>query len=62
MADIRSLLASLFLDSDGINMGARFIATKEALVHDNVKQTILEAKKTDTRLVAAALFKTRSVF
>ena len=38
MADGRSLVAALALGADGMNMGTRFIATKEAPVHDNVKQ------------------------
>ncbi len=36
MADARSLVAALSLGASGINMGTRFIATKEAPVHDNV--------------------------
>jgi nitronate monooxygenase len=51
MADARSLVASLALGADGINMGTCFIATKEAPVHENVKQAILKAAETDTRLV-----------
>ena len=38
MADGRSLVAALALGADGMNMGTRFIATKEAPVHENVKQ------------------------
>src|SRR5690606_40888793 len=41
MADGRSLVAALALGADGINMGTRFIATKEAPVHDKVKAAIL---------------------
>ncbi len=33
MADARSLVAALALGADGMNMGTRFIATKEAPVH-----------------------------
>ena len=61
MADARSLVASLALGADGINMGTRFIATKEAPVHDNVKQAILMAKETDTRLVMRPLRNTERV-
>ncbi|GIS06287.1 MAG: hypothetical protein CM15mP109_10430 [Candidatus Dadabacteria bacterium] len=32
----------------GMNMGTRFIATKEAPVHENVKQAILNASELDT--------------
>jgi len=51
MADGRSLAAALSLGAEGINMGTRFIATKEAPVHENVKQAILSATELDTRLV-----------
>ncbi len=61
MADARSLVASLALGADGINMGTRFIATKEAPVHDNVKQAIISAKETDTRLVMRPLRNTERV-
>lgn len=61
MADGRSLVASLALGADGINMGTRFIATKEAPVHDNVKQAILSAKEVDTRLVMRSLKNTERV-
>jgi hypothetical protein len=39
------------LGAEGINMGTRFIATREAPVHDNVKQAIVAASELDTRLV-----------
>lgn len=61
MADARSLVASLALGADGINMGTRFIATAEAPVHDNVKQAILNAGETDTRLVMRPLRNTERV-
>ena len=43
MADARSLVASLAMGADGMYMGTRFIATKDAPVHENVKQAILAA-------------------
>jgi len=61
MADGRSLAASLALGADGINMGTRFIATKEAPVHDNVKQAILVATELDTRLIMRPLRNTERV-
>lgn len=60
-ADGRSLAASLAMGADGINMGTRFIATKEAPVHDNVKQAILAATELDTRLVMRPLRNTERV-
>jgi nitronate monooxygenase len=44
-----------------MNMGTRFIATKEAPVHDNVKQAILAASELDTRLVMRPLRNTERV-
>ena len=61
MADARSLVASLSLGAEGINMGTRFIATKEAPVHEKVKQAILSAKEIDTRLVMRPLKNTERV-
>ncbi len=40
--DGRGLVAALALGADGINMGTRFCATKEAQIHDNVKQAYIE--------------------
>jgi nitronate monooxygenase len=61
MADGRSLSAALALGADGINMGTRFLATKEAPVHENVKQAILKATELDTRLVMKPLRNTERV-
>ncbi len=61
MADARSLVAALTLGADGINMGTRFIATKEAPVHEKVKQAILAANELDTRLVMRPLRNTERV-
>ena len=55
MADGRSLVASLAMGAEGMNMGTRFIATKEAPVHENVKQAIVAASELDTRLVMRPL-------
>ena len=61
MADGRSLVPALALGADGMNMGTRFIATKEAPVHDNVKQALLAASELDTRLVMRPLRNTERV-
>ncbi|MFN3820638.1 NAD(P)H-dependent flavin oxidoreductase [Blastomonas sp.] len=60
-ADARSLVASLAMGADGINMGTRFIATQEAPVHENVKQAIVAASELDTRLVMRPLRNTERV-
>ena len=61
MADGRSLVAALAMGADGMNMGTRFIATKEAPVHENVKQAIVAATELDTRLVMRPLRNTERV-
>ena len=61
MADGRSLVAALALGAEGINMGTRFIATREAPVHEKVKQAIVAASELDTRLVMRPLRNTERV-
>lgn len=61
MADGRSLVASLAMGAEGMNMGTRFIATREAPVHENVKHAILAASELDTRLVMRPLRNTERV-
>ncbi len=61
MADGRSLVAALALGADGVNMGTRFIATKEAPVHENVKRAIVAASELDTRLIMRSLRNTERV-
>lgn len=61
MADARSLVAALALGAEGLNMGTRFVATKEAPVHENVKRAIVEASELDTRLVMRSLRNTERV-
>jgi nitronate monooxygenase len=61
MADGRSLVAALALGAEGMNMGTRFIATKEAPVHENVKQAIVAASELDTRLIMRSLRNTERV-
>jgi NADH:quinone reductase (non-electrogenic) len=60
-ADGRSLVASLALGAEGINMGTRFIATREAPVHENVKKAIVAATELDTRLIMRPLRNTERV-
>ena len=61
MADARSLVAALAMGAAGMNMGTRFIATKEAPVHPNVKKALVDATELDTRLVMRALRNTERV-
>ena len=61
MADGRSLVAALSLGADGMNMGTRFMATKDAPIHENVKQALVAASELDTRLVMRPLRNTERV-
>ncbi len=61
MADGRSLVAALAMGADGMNMGTRFIATKEAPVHQNVKDALVAASELDTRLIMRPLRNTERV-
>ena len=61
MADGRSLVAALSLGAAGMNMGTRFIATREAPVHQNVKNALVAASELDTRLIMRSLRNTERV-
>lgn len=55
------LAAALALGADGVNMGTRFIATKEAPVHQNVKEALVKASELDTTLIMRPLRNTERV-
>ncbi len=60
--DGRGLAAALAMGADGINMGTRFMVTKEAPIHDNVKQKMIEATELDTALIYRSFRNTARVF
>ena len=60
-ADARSLVASLAMEADGMNIGTRFMATVEAPIHQNVKDAIVAASELDTRLIMRPLRNTERV-
>jgi nitronate monooxygenase len=49
--DGRGLVAALALGAEGVNMGTRFCATKEAPIHDNVKAKYIENDERGTNLI-----------
>ncbi|NRA36402.1 MAG: nitronate monooxygenase [Polyangiaceae bacterium] len=59
--DGRGLVAALALGADGINMGTRFLATKEAPIHDKVKQALVDADERHTRLILRTLTNTMRI-
>ena len=50
-SDARGLVAALAMGAEGVSMGTRFMATKEAPIHDNIKQALVEADETKTQLI-----------
>lgn len=59
--DGRGLVAALALGADGMNMGTRFVATKEAPVHEGLKQALVDHDETDTTLIMRSLRNTERV-
>ncbi|MBI4295043.1 MAG: nitronate monooxygenase [Chloroflexi bacterium] len=53
--DGRGLVAALALGAEGVLMGTRFMATEECILHPDVKQLILQARETDTAVVARSV-------
>lgn len=51
IADGRGLAAALALGADGVNMGTRFCVTKEAPIHEAIKQFILDNDERATNLI-----------
>jgi NADH:quinone reductase (non-electrogenic) len=61
-ADARGLVAALALGCDGMNMGTRFMATKEAPIHQKVKEAIVAGDERSTALILRSLRNTARVF
>jgi len=51
IGDARGLVAALALGAEGVNMGTRFCATKEAPIHDNVKAKYVANDERGTNLI-----------
>ncbi len=50
IADGRGVAAAFMLGASGCQLGTRFVATREAVVHDKYKEYILKAKDIDTKV------------
>lgn len=59
--DGRGLVAALALGAQGINMGTRFMTTKEAPLHPKVKEWLIQATERDTMFVMRSLRNTERV-
>jgi nitronate monooxygenase len=62
LGDGRGLAAALAMGADGINMGTRFMVTREAPIHESVKQAMVDASELDTALIYRSLRNTARVF
>lgn len=56
------MAAAFALGAEGINMGTRFVATREAPVHNNIKQALVDADERQTTLIFRTLNNTVRVF
>jgi NAD(P)H-dependent flavin oxidoreductase YrpB (nitropropane dioxygenase family) len=61
IGDGRGMAAALVLGAHGVNMGTRFCATREAPIHDNIKQALVRASERETRLIFRSLRNTARV-
>lgn len=59
IADARGVVAAFALGADGVQMGTRFVATKECIAHQNFKEAIVKANDVDTVITARKLGPTR---
>ena len=50
IADGRGIAAAFMLGAKGVQLGTRFVASQEAVVHQNYKDYIVKAKDIDTRV------------
>ena len=62
IGDGRGMAAALALGAQGINMGTRFMCTKEAPIHDNIKHALSHATERDTTLMFRTMHNTARVF
>ncbi|PHZ14068.1 2-nitropropane dioxygenase [Rhizopus microsporus ATCC 52813] len=62
IGDGRGLAAALALGAEGVNMGTRFLCTKEAPIHEAIKQKMVEADERSTALVYRPFRNTARIF
>lgn len=57
----QGMAAAMMLGAEGVNMGTRFCATREAPIHDNIKRALINASERDTKLIFRTLRNTGRV-
>lgn len=62
IADGRGMAAALTLGAHGINMGTRFMLTRESPIHDAIKQAIVAGSERDTKVIFKPFRNTARVF
>jgi len=62
IGDGRGMAAALALGAEGVNMGTRFICTREAPVHESIKEALRDATERDTNLIFRTMNNTARVF
>ena len=55
IADARGFVAALAMGADGVLMGTRFMASKECLIHNNVKDWLMTLGEMDTILIQKSI-------
>ncbi len=61
IGDSRGYKAAFALGAQGVQIGTRFIATKECIAHNNYKSTIVDSPETGTGLVDLGRFRIRAL-
>lgn len=62
ISDGRGLAAVLALGAQGVIIGTRLLATKEAPIHENLKQALVQASELDTMLIMRSIGATHRVW
>jgi nitronate monooxygenase len=62
VSDGHGLLAVLALGAEAVIIGTRILATKEAPIHDNLKQALVQASELDTMLIMRSIHATHRVW
>jgi enoyl-[acyl-carrier protein] reductase II len=57
----KAMLSAMVLGADGVQMGTRFIASKESSAHNNFKEEVVKAKEGDTQLSLKQLVPVRLI-
>ena len=61
IADSRGYRAALALGASGVQVGTRFIATKECIAHQNYKHTVVDVDESSTKLISFGAFQVRAL-